>query len=55
MEVQEVIQQALQIVGLLSTIAVFTPTPKDNLVLKALHAVLTYGAMNWGKAKNKDG
>lgn len=54
MDVQEVVEVALQIVGVASMVAVITPTPKDNMILAVLKAGLNALAMNWGKAENKE-
>ena len=41
------------VVGLLSVIAVVTPTPKDDMILIALRKLLNLGAMNFGQSENK--
>ena len=49
----ELIEIALQVVGVLSVIATITPNPTDNLVLVALRKLLNIGAMNMAQSENK--
>lgn len=49
---QEYIGHALTIIGVLSVVATFTPTPIDNMVLVGLRKALNLLAMNWGQAEN---
>lgn len=43
----------IDVIGILSVIAAFTPTPKDDLILVALRKILNLGAMNFGQSENK--
>lgn len=52
--IANIIEGALHVVGVASIIAVFTPTPTDNVVLKVLKKCLDFAAMNWGHAKNAE-
>lgn len=50
----DLIQAALMLVGFLSILAAFTPTPTDNTVLAVLKKLLDFAAMNWGHAANAE-
>ncbi len=45
-------EQILAVIGALSMIATFTPTPVDDGILAALRKVLNLLAFNWGEAEN---
>ena len=47
------LEQIAAVVGVLSIIAAFTPTPVDDGILAALRKILNLGAMNIGQAENK--
>jgi hypothetical protein len=52
--VQEMLELATSIIGVLSIVASVTPTPIDNVVLLALKKAIDFGAFNFFRAKNKD-
>ena len=54
MDIEQLISIVTMIVTVASAIAIVTPTPMDNVVLKFIKQVLNVLALNMGKAKNKD-
>lgn len=46
------LEQIAAVVGALSMIAAFTPTPVDDGILAALRKILNFAAFNWGEAEN---
>lgn len=54
MDIEQLISIVTMIVTVASAIAIVTPTPVDNMVLKFVKQVLNVLALNMGKAKNKD-
>ncbi len=51
MDYAELIEKALQIIGIASAIAAITPTPTDNVILGVIRQILNVMAANVGQAK----
>ena len=49
----EIVRISLEIVGVASILAAYTPTKKDDKFLAVLREVLDYIAFNIGNARNK--
>jgi hypothetical protein len=54
MDIQNILEIATSVIGVLSIVASFTPTPIDNVVLVALKKALDMGAFNFLHAKNAE-